>query len=149
MTPTSQPRRWWRWLGTAVLVLLAFAAGAVAAFVHRTTVEVLGIGVPVGLLAGIGALVGLVLLARMVGGSRLAVLLVAAAFAVPVLVLSQFRLEGDLVVAEDAFGLTLLGGTALVITAGLVVPFAAYHDEDAPDVADAGPAAPRPLSEMP
>lgn len=148
MTPTRRPRPWWRWLGTGVLLVVAFAAGSVAAFVHRTTVQVLGVDVPLGLLVAGGALVGLVLLARLVGRSRVAVLLVGTAFAVPVLVLSQFRPEGDLVVAEDAFGLTLLGATALVITAGVVVPFPAYHDGHGADVPRPD-LPPRPLSEMP
>lgn len=100
--------------------------GAVSGFVHRTTVDVGGLGVPVGLVAALLAVAGLVLAARVVGGSRGAVLLVAAAFTLPVLALSQFRPEGDLVVAEDVWGLTLLGGSALAITVGVTVPVRAY-----------------------
>jgi len=70
------------------------------------------------------------------GRSRAAVLLVGAGFAIPVLALSQFRPEGDLVVAEDVWGLTLLAGVALVITAGVTVPVRAYSG--VPAGADAG-----------
>lgn len=110
-----------------VVALLALAGGVVAAFVHRVTVEVLGADVPVGIIAGIGALVGLVLLARLLGRRRTAVLLVVAAYAVPVLVLSQVRPEGDLVVAEDVWGVSLLIGLAVVATTAVVVPFSTYH----------------------
>jgi len=127
-----------------VLVLLtvtAAVAGAVSGFVYRTTVGLLGLEIPVGLLASLGSLVGLVLLARLVGRSRIAVLVVAGAYAVPVLVLSQFRPEGDLVIAEDVWGLSLLGGVALIVTVGVVVPFTAYHDGSA----EQGAAHPSPL----
>ncbi|MGA7688974.1 MAG: hypothetical protein WCA29_07060 [Jiangellales bacterium] len=114
-----------RAVGLVLLVALAAVAGAVAGFVHRATLDVLGVAVPVGMVAALGALTGLALLARLLGRSRTAVALVGAAFAVPVLVLSQFRPEGDLVIAEDVWGLTLIGGTALVVTVGVVVPFVA------------------------
>jgi hypothetical protein len=116
----------WSVIATVVLVLLAVVAGAVSAFVHRSTIDVVGVSIPVGLTAGLGALAGLVATARVVGGRRATVLLVGAGYAVPVLVLSQFRPEGDLVVAEDVWGLTLLGGAALVIAVGVAVPFPAY-----------------------
>lgn len=128
-----------RAVGLALLVALGALAGAVSGFVHRTTVGVVGVAVPVGMLAALGALAGLVLLARLVGRSRTAVALVGAAYAVPVLVLSQFRPEGDLVVAEDVWGLSLLGGAALVITVGVVVPFLATAERpvaEAGDVSD-------------
>ena len=76
--------------------------------------------------AALGALAGLVATARLVGGRRSTVLLVGAGYGLPLLVLSQFRPEGDLVVAEDVWGLTLLGGAALVVTLGVAVPFPAY-----------------------
>jgi len=119
-------RRWPRMVGLVGLVLAAFAAGVVAAFVHRTRFDA-GLILPIGMVAALGAITGLVVLARVVGRSRAAVGVVAAAFALPVLVMSQFRPEGDLVVAQDPWGLALLGGMALVVTAALVVPFAAYH----------------------
>jgi hypothetical protein len=110
-----------------VLVVVAVAVGVTAGFVHRTRVELLGLSVPIGMAAALGGVLGVVLLTRRWARSRLAVAVVGAAVAVPVLVLSQFRGEGDLVVVEDGWGLTLLGGTALVLTAGLVVPISAYH----------------------
>ena len=112
-----------RALGLVLLVAAAAVAGAAAGFVHRTTVGVLGVEVPVGMVSALAALAGLTVLARVIGRTRTSVALVGAAFAVPVLVLSQFRPEGDLVVAEDVWGLTLIGGAALVITVGVVVPF--------------------------
>lgn len=117
--------------GVLATVLVAGAAGAVTGFVHRVAVDVRGAQVPVGLLAGLAALAGLVLLARAVGRSRLAVVLVAAAYTAPVLVLSQRRPEGDLVVGEDAWGLSLIGGVALIATVGVMVPFTAYHGDRA------------------
>lgn len=110
----------------AALVLGAAVAGALSGFVHRTTIDVAGLTIPIGMIAAIGGLAGLVLLARQVGRSRAAVLVVGAAYAIPLLVLSQFRPEGDLVIAEDAWGLSLLGGAALVITLGVAVPFRPY-----------------------
>lgn len=112
-------------VGLVALVLVAVVAGAVSGFVHRTTVDILGWDAPVGIVAGLGALVGLVLVARWY--ARSGVLLVGAAYLLPVLLLSQFRSEGDLVVAEDAWGLSLLGGAALIITVGVTVPIAPYH----------------------
>ena len=130
---TRAARRWslWSAIAAAALVLLAVAAGAVSAFVHRSTVDVVGVSVPIGLVASLGALAGLVATARLVGGRRATVLLVGAGYAVPLLMLSQFRPEGDLVVAEDVWGLTLLGGAALVVTLGVAVPFPAYHEPTA------------------
>jgi hypothetical protein len=119
-------RRWQRGLGLVGLVLASFAAGTAAAFVHRTRLDV-GVVLPVGMVACLAGLTGLLVLARMVGRSRAAVGVVAAAFALPVLVMSQFRPEGDLVVTQDPWGLTLLGGIALVVTTMLVVPFSPYH----------------------
>ena len=132
MTPAARRSPLWSAIATGMLVLLAVAVGAVSAFVHRSTVDVAGLSVPIGLVAGLGALAGLVATARLVGRRRSAVLLVGAGYALPLLVLSQFRPEGDLVVAEDAWGLTLLGGAALVVTVGVVVPFPAYHESTAP-----------------
>jgi len=123
---------WGRAVLLVALVLTAVAVGGTAGFVHRTRVEVVGVTVPVGMAAALGGVLGLVLLARRWGRSRLAVAVVAGAVAVPVLVLGQLRAEGDLVVAEDVWGLTLLGGMALVLTAGLVVPITAYHGDAPP-----------------
>jgi hypothetical protein len=111
-------------------VLAAAAVGTVAGFVHRSTLDVGPVSLPLGLLAVLGALVALLLLVRWLGGGRLATGLVAAAYALPVLVASQFRPEGDLVVAQDGWGLTLLGTSALVITIALVVPTGPYHGGD-------------------
>jgi hypothetical protein len=111
-----------------LLVLVAAAVGAVSGFVHRTTVDVAGAKVPIGLVASLGGLAAVVMLARLFGNGRASVLVVAAAYAIPVLVLSQFRPEGDLVVAEDAWGLSLLGGSALVITLAVAVPFSSYDE---------------------
>jgi N-acetyl-1-D-myo-inositol-2-amino-2-deoxy-alpha-D-glucopyranoside deacetylase len=110
----------------AALVAVAAAAGAVSGFVHRTTLEVAGLDLPVGMAAALAAVAGLMLAARVVSRSRAGVLLVGAAYALPVLALSQFRPEGDLVVAENVWGLTLLAGTALVVTVAVTVPMRAY-----------------------
>lgn len=119
-------RSWRRSILLAGLTVLAAAGGAVSGFVHRTTLDVGMWTVPVGMAAAWAALLGLMLAARGVGGSRSVVLVVGAAYALPVLVLSQFRPEGDLVIAEDAWGLTLLAGTALVITVAVAVPWRPY-----------------------
>lgn len=116
----------WTGIGMAALVAVAAVAGAVSGFVHRTTLEVAGVDLPVGMAAALAAVAGLMLAARVVAGSRAGVLLVGAAYALPVLALSQFRPEGDLVVAENVWGLTLLGGTALVVTVAATVPMRAY-----------------------
>jgi hypothetical protein len=126
MTPAARRSSPWSTIATAALGLLAVPVGAVSAFVHRSTVDVAGVSVPIGLVAALGALAGLVATARLVGGRRSTVLLVGAGYGLPLLVLSQFRPEGDLVVAEDVWGLTLLGGAALVVTLGVAVPFPAY-----------------------
>jgi hypothetical protein len=137
-----------RALGLVCLVLLAATAGAVGAFVHRTTLDVSGLTVPVGLAAALSGLVGLLLLARMLAAGRGGVLVVAGAYGVPVLVLSQFRPEGDLVVAEDVWGLALLGGAALVVTVAVAVPIAAYHGTPRGASDGAGPS-PSLVAEMP
>lgn len=142
-------RRGRRALWLVLLTLAAAVAGAVSGFVHRTSVDVLGLEVPVGLLAALGSLLGLVLMARMIGRSRVTVLVVAAAYAVPVLVLSQFRPEGDLVIAEDVWGLSLLGGVALIVTVGVVVPFTAYHGRDLSAEDGADHPTPLPAHELP
>jgi hypothetical protein len=121
-------RRAARGLALALLVLLAAAVGTVAGFVHRSAVDVGPVSLPLGMLAVLGSLVALLLLVRRVGRSRLATGLVAAAYALPVLVESQFRPEGDLVVAQDGWGMTLLGASALIITIALVVPPGPYHE---------------------
>lgn len=120
-----------RGLAVGATAAVAAVAGTVAAFVHRSTLEVGEVALPVGLAAALGGAGAAVLVARAVGRTRVAVLLVGAAFAVPVLVLSQLRPEGDLVVAGDVWGLTLLGGVSLVVTLGVVVPVSAYHGPDA------------------
>lgn len=111
-----------------LLTLVATAVGAVSGFVHRTSVDIAGVTLPIGLVVSLGGCAALVMLARRFGGGRAAVLVVAAAYTIPVLVLSQFRPEGDLVVAEDAWGLSLLGGSALVITLAVAVPFSSYDE---------------------
>jgi hypothetical protein len=113
----------------AGVTLLAFAAGVLSAFVHKAALDLGGLSLPVGLVAALAAAAALVLLARTVAGSRAAVLVVGAAYGLPVLVLSQLRAEGDLVVAEDVWGLTLLGGAALVVAAGVAVPFSPYDGD--------------------
>jgi hypothetical protein len=135
----SPGRRAARALALVALVLLAFACGVAAAWVHRTRLAVADVGVPIGMLAALAALAGLLVAARAVGRSRVAVGAVAAAYALPVLVMSQFRPEGDLVVAQDAWGLTLLGGIALVVTVAMVVPFAAYHGDRQQPALDPSP----------
>lgn len=129
-----------RVLALLAVWLVALVGGSVAAFVHRVTVEVLGVQVPVGMIAGIGALAGLGLLARLIVRRRAAVLAVTAAYVVPILVLSQSRPEGDLVIAEDAWGVGLLIGLAAVATAAVVVPFTTYHGTGTGQVSDPAPA---------
>lgn len=130
-----------------LVTALAAAAGAVSGFVHRTTIEVVGFDVPVGMVAALLGVAGLVLAARVVAASRAGVLVVGAAYAIPVLLLSQFRPEGDLVVAEDVWGLTLLAGAALVITVGVTIPVRAYSGS--PDAAAGADAPVTALREAP
>ncbi len=140
MTRPAPGRRRAVWL--VLLVLVGFAAGAVSGFVHRTVVDVAGVTIPIGLVASVGGAAAVVMLARTLGERRSAVLVVAAAYAIPVLVLSQFRPEGDLVVAEDVWGLSLLGGSALVITLAVAVPFSSYDDRRPPRPASVPPTPP-------
>lgn len=116
-------------LGQAVLLVLLAVAGAVAgvvgSYVHDVSVEVLGLGLPVGLLVGLGTTAAVCLLAGWLVGNRLAVLAPAAAWFVPVLVLSTRRPEGDLVIAARPAGYVfLLGGSVLI---GLVIAMPYGH----------------------
>jgi FtsH-binding integral membrane protein len=100
---------------TTALCVGAFSTAVAGAFVHLATVQVNGFGLPYGLVIALAGLIGLLALAQASAGSRIEKVLVAAAWLVPVFVLSQGRPAGDLVIAADARGLVLLyGGVALI-----------------------------------
>jgi FtsH-binding integral membrane protein len=100
---------------TAGLCVGAVSAAVAGAFVHPATVQVSGFGVPYGLIIALAGLIGLLVLAQWWAGSRIDKVFVAAAWLVPVFVLSQGRPAGDLVIAADARGLVFLyGGVALI-----------------------------------
>ena len=95
----------------SLLVALAVAggvAGLVGSFVHDVSTDVLGVGLPSGLLLALGLAASAFVLAGWALRNRLAVLAPGMGWLVPVLVMSVPRAEGDLVVVfqSGAYGAT-------------------------------------------
>jgi hypothetical protein len=112
-------RRGWSVVIAAGLVPLAVAVAALGAVVHPTTVELVGVPLPIGMLIALVAETALLLAGGAALGSRWGAAVPALAWLATVLVCSVPRPEGDLLVAANPAGYSfLLLGTA---TAGLAV----------------------------
>jgi len=109
-----------------LLVLLAglgAVAGIVGSFVHGFSVELFGLGLPVGLLLALGPAAASYVLAGWLLRNRLAVLAPGTGWLVPVLVLSVARPEGDLVVAANLAGYVYLLGGSILIGLGVALSY--------------------------
>lgn len=125
-----------RRVGTiALLVLLAavgVTAGVVGSFVHDFAVDVLGLGLPVGLVLALGLAAAAYLLAGWTMRNRLAVLAAGAGWLVPVLTLSMPRPEGDLVVAANLTGYVFLLGGSILVGLAVVLPYGSRESAKRP-----------------
>lgn len=112
-----------RLLALVVLAAIGSVTGILGSFVHDVSYDLLGIGVPVGLLLALAlAAVGYAL-AGWVLQNRLAVLAPGAGWLVPVLVMSVPRPEGDLVVAANPTGYAFLLGGSVLIGLSVAMPY--------------------------
>jgi Family of unknown function (DUF6113) len=125
--PTRDPRR--RPPRAAALVPVAVLAAVCACFVHPTTVTFATFGLPVGLVLALGGTAGVLAMGTLLSRTRWGSGAVAAAWLVTVVMLSLPRPEGDVVIAQDAVGLTFLGvGVVLAgVSVGLPAGGLGYH----------------------
>lgn len=109
---------------TAALCVAAAVTAAAGAFVHPSTARVAGVDVPYGVALALSGLGALLMLGHTWARSRVDKIVVATAWLVPMILLSQQRGAGDLVVAADLPGLIFLyGGLVLVgVAVGMPVP---------------------------
>ncbi|MGH8829370.1 MAG: DUF6113 family protein [Jiangellaceae bacterium] len=99
-------------LSITALSVLAVLVGMAGSFMHRWASGA-------GVVLALGAMVGLMALARRWAGSRAGMAVTAIMWLVPVVVLAQTRPEGDMVIAGDARGLVFLFGGVLCVGIGL------------------------------
>ena len=125
--PTRDPRR--RLLRAAALVPVALLVAGCACFVHPTTVTFATLRLPVGLALALGGTAGVLAMGTLLSRTRWGSGAVVAAWLVPVVMLSLPRPEGDVVIAQDAMGLTFLGvGVVLAgVSVGLPAGGLGYH----------------------
>ena len=125
--PAGGPRR--RRLRVAALVPVAVVAAVCACFVHPTTVTFATLRLPVGLALALGGTAGVLAMGTLLSRTRWGSGAVAAAWLVTVVMLSLPRPEGDVVIAQDAVGLTFLGvGVVLTgVSVGLPAGGLGYH----------------------
>lgn len=116
-----------RRVGRAVLLVLLAGVGGlvgvVGSFVHDASVELVGVGVPVGLVVALGMVGAVQLLAGWSLRSRFAVLAPGAGWLLLVLRLGIPRPEGDLVVAAGVAGYVFLLGGSVLIGLGIALPY--------------------------
>jgi Family of unknown function (DUF6113) len=125
--PARGPRR--RRLRVAALVPVAVVAAVCACFVHPTTVSFAALRLPVGLVLALGGTAGVLAMGTLLSRTRWGSGAVVAAWLVTVVMLSLPRPEGDVVIAQDAVGLTFLGvGVVLAgVSVGLPAGGLGYH----------------------
>ena len=109
--------------GLGVLAAAGVAAGVVGSFLHDLSVELVGIGFPVGLPLALVLAAATYGLAGWLLRNRLAVLAPGVGWLVPVLVLSVPRAEGDLVVGANLAGYAFLLGGSVLIGLGVAFPY--------------------------
>ncbi|WP_207782100.1 DUF6113 family protein [Phytoactinopolyspora limicola] len=110
-------RRWsLRDVGRALLVVglsvVAVAVAVAGAFIHRWA-GIVGLGLAV------GAVLGIMVLARYAARTRVGIMGVGLAWLAPMFMLALPRPAGDIVIAGDAPGLTLLFGGAATVAVAL------------------------------
>lgn len=107
-------RRVVRVIAFAAAVVLGAAVGLAGSFVHDTSVTLIGIGWPVGLVISLAAAAATCVIAGALARSRAGTALAAAAWVLSALVVSAPRPEGDIVIAGGPAGyIYLYGGTIL------------------------------------
>lgn len=108
-------------LATLALTVAGAGVGVVGAFLQGRSVEIGGVGLPVGILLALCATVAVFVLAGAAVGNRLGVVGPGIGWVVAVLMLATRRPEGDLVLPATATGYAYLLGGAIAV--GLVVAF--------------------------
>jgi hypothetical protein len=116
--PPVRVRRRRRWR-VAALVPAAVVAAVCACFVHPTVVTFATFRLPVGLALALGGSAGVLAMGTLISRTRWGSGAVATAWVLTVLMLSLPRPEGDVVIVQDAAGLTFLA--VGVVLAGLSV----------------------------
>lgn len=110
-------------MGHVLRMGLLTIAGAVVAvcgtFVHAATVRPAGLPVPYGLVLALLGVAALLVLAQLTARSRFGTAVIAAGWLVPVILLSQTRPTGDVVIVGDPRGLAFVFGG--VVLAGVAV----------------------------
>jgi hypothetical protein len=106
-------------LGFVFAVVGGLCCGLLGSFAHGYE----RYGVPIGLLASLGLLLAVLVSAGMLTRSRAGVLVAAASWLLVVLVLSQPRPEGDLVVPGSGLGYAWLLGGMVVSAAAAFRPY--------------------------
>jgi hypothetical protein len=105
-------------------------AAVCACFVHPTTVTFATLRLPVGLALALGGTAGVLAMGTLLSRTRWGSGAVATAWLVTVVMLALPRPEGDVVIAQDAVGLTFLAvGVVLVgVAVGLPAGGLGYDD---------------------
>lgn len=115
------------WAVYALIAVIGLGVGLVGSFSQGATWTLLGIALPVGLIAGLVATLIVIVGAGLLTGSRLGAVLAFLGWLLATTVMSLKRPEGDLVVPATAYGLvwlfggTVLGGLALAWPYGIRV----------------------------
>jgi hypothetical protein len=105
--------------GRVARLLLVGALGVVAAIVAVTGAFLHRWASPVGITLALGAVFGICVFARYAARTRVGIAWIACAWLAPILVLAQPRSAGDVVIAGDAAGLTLLLGGVMALSVAL------------------------------
>ncbi|NDL59769.1 DUF6113 family protein [Phytoactinopolyspora mesophila] len=106
-------------VGRAARLLLVAALGGLAVIVAVTGAFLHRWASPAGLALALGAVFGISVFARYAARTRWGIAWVGLAWLAPILVLAQPRSAGDVVIAGDAAGLTLLFGGAMAVSVAL------------------------------
>ena len=115
------------WAVYALLAVIGLGIGLIGSFSQGATWELLGVDLPLGLVAGLVATLIVIVGAGLLTGSRLGAVLAFLGWLLATTVMALKRPEGDLVVPATAYGLvwlfggTVLGGLALAWPYGIRV----------------------------
>ena len=106
-----------------LLALVGGLSGVAAAFVYDLRWYIGGMGLPLGLVLALLSAAGLFVAAGMLVGRRLGSVTAALPWLLVVLLLSQPRAEGDLIVAGDLPGYVLVFGGSLLAAIAVTMPY--------------------------
>jgi hypothetical protein len=104
------------------LTIVGVLVGVTGAFIHSAAVDVGPVSVPYGLVLAVVGVAALLVMAHLVARTRVGVGAVAAGWLLPVVVLSQARPAGDVVIASDTIGMVFLFGGVVLVGLGLGLP---------------------------